>query len=112
MFAALAPGQVQPDDGITHIWVRPDKILHPISPLLFGVGIEWTENGNGLVDENGRITRELIEAIKPLRIPVVRFPGGILADFYHWRQGVGTVSQRPLVAEPQNGVVHQRLRYG
>ncbi len=38
----------------------------------------------------------MIEALRPLHIPVLRWPGGCFADTYHWRDGIGPREQRPL----------------
>ena len=39
--------------------------------------------------------KDLVEAIRELKVPVLRWPGGCFADEYHWRDGIGPVSQRP-----------------
>ncbi|GIW77224.1 MAG: intracellular exo-alpha-L-arabinofuranosidase 2 [Phycisphaerae bacterium] len=38
---------------------------------------------------------DLVEALKRLRIPNLRWPGGCFADTYHWRDGIGPKSERP-----------------
>jgi alpha-N-arabinofuranosidase len=89
------------------IVVDPAGIRREISPLVFGLGVEWVENGNRLLDPaSGRLRAELIAKLKPLRVPVWRFPGGILADHYHWRDGVGPRHSRPLGANPMDGSSH------
>ncbi len=37
---------------------------------------------------NGMRT-DVVEALKQLHIPVLRWPGGCFADTYHWRDGIG-----------------------
>ena len=39
--------------------------------------------------------KDLVEAIKELTVPVLRWPGGCFADEYHWRDGIGPQSERP-----------------
>lgn len=39
---------------------------------------------------------DTIEALKKLQIPAVRWPGGLFADNYHWRDGIGPKSSRPI----------------
>ncbi|MBQ4387458.1 MAG: alpha-N-arabinofuranosidase [Prevotella sp.] len=39
--------------------------------------------------------KDVLEALKALQIPVLRWPGGCFADEYHWRDGIGPRSQRP-----------------
>lgn len=38
--------------------------------------------------ENG-VRADVLESLKDLNIPVLRYPGGCFADVYHWRDGVG-----------------------
>jgi alpha-N-arabinofuranosidase len=41
------------------------------------------------------VRTDIIEALKKIQIPVLRWPGGCFADEYHWRDGIGPVEQRP-----------------
>jgi len=47
-------------------------------------------------NHNG-IRKDIIEALKELEIPVLRWPGGCFAEQYHWRDGIGPVAERPKV---------------
>ena len=38
---------------------------------------------------------DLVAALKQIRIPNLRWPGGCFADDYHWREGIGPRAQRP-----------------
>ncbi len=38
---------------------------------------------------------DVLEALKALKVPVMRWPGGCFADEYHWRDGIGDPSGRP-----------------
>ena len=67
------------------------------SRMIFGQFIEHFDNqiyggiycpGNPLSDEDGFRT-DVIQAMKELRVPLVRWPGGCFASTYHWRDGVG-----------------------
>jgi alpha-N-arabinofuranosidase len=92
---------------VTPITVYPGQHQGEISPLIYGAGVEWTENGNRIFDpDQGRSRPEIIGLLKPLRIPVWRFPGGIFADYYHWRDGIGPRGQRPRRSNPMDGTVH------
>jgi len=37
----------------------------------------------------------VITALRAIRIPVIRWPGGCFAENYHWRDGIGPREQRP-----------------
>ncbi|WP_333572381.1 alpha-N-arabinofuranosidase [Sphingomonas sp.] len=38
--------------------------------------------------------RDVIDALKAIKVPVIRWPGGCFADEYHWREGIGPKSKR------------------
>ena len=38
---------------------------------------------------------DVLQALKDLRVPVLRWPGGCFADEYHWTDGVGPKANRP-----------------
>lgn len=38
---------------------------------------------------------DVLQALKDLKIPVMRWPGGCFADEYHWRDGIGPLKDRP-----------------
>ncbi len=80
------------------------------SPMLFGGFIEHFhrqiygglfEPGSPLSDENG-FRKDVIAAMKELKLSVVRWPGGCFASGYHWKDGVG--STRKPVDDPVWGV--------
>ena len=100
-----------PDDGgpldSARIVVRPADRLDEISPLLFGSAVEWVDHGNGLCRPGTTELRaDVVDLLKPLRLSVIRFPGGILADHYHWRDGVGPLNRRPTRRSPMDGNEH------
>jgi alpha-N-arabinofuranosidase len=37
---------------------------------------------------------DVVEALKELKVPMVRWPGGCFADEYHWRDGIGPQDRR------------------
>ena len=69
----------------------------PYNRMLFGGFLEHFhrqiyggiyEPGSPLSDAKG-FRKDVIEAIKELRTPVVRWPGGCFVSAYHWKDGVG-----------------------
>lgn len=50
--------------------------------------------GNPLSDEDG-FRKDVIEALKELNSPVVRYPGGNFCATYHWQDGIGPRESRP-----------------
>lgn len=47
------------------------------------------------VPNTGGIRTALVEALKRIKAPVIRWPGGCFADSYDWRDGIGPRSSRP-----------------
>jgi alpha-L-arabinofuranosidase len=43
---------------------------------------------------------ELIELLKNMKLPLLRFPGGNFVSGYHWRDGIGPIDQRPVLPNP------------
>ncbi len=88
----------------SRIEILPDEPLGTISPDIYG---HFTEHLGGCiydgiwVGENSKIPnvgglrKELIDNLKRLKPPVIRWPGGCFADSYNWRDGVGPRSSRP-----------------
>jgi alpha-N-arabinofuranosidase len=50
--------------------------------------------GNPLSDSDG-YRKDVIEAMKEINVPVVRYPGGNFIATYHWQDGVGPRENRP-----------------
>jgi len=50
--------------------------------------------GNPLSDENG-FRLDVLEALRPLRMPTVRYPGGNFVSCYDWKDGIGPRESRP-----------------
>jgi alpha-N-arabinofuranosidase len=47
------------------------------------------------VEKQDRIRLDVVNALKRIKIPDLRWPGGCFADEYHWRDGIGPREQRP-----------------
>ncbi len=39
--------------------------------------------------------KDVVEAFKEMKVPVLRWPGGCFADTYHWKDGIGPKEDRP-----------------
>ena len=48
----------------------------------------WVGANSNIPNKNGYRT-DVVDALRDLKVPVVRWPGGCFADEYHWRKGVG-----------------------
>src|SRR5688572_12751918 len=77
---------------------------HVIRPELYGHFIEhlgacvygglWVGEDSSIPNIGG-IRMDVVEALKNIRVPVLRWPGGCFADDYHWEDGVGPRMERP-----------------
>lgn len=104
LWPAVAAAQSSSPARIT---VDPKSTGSRVSPLLFGCGVEWPENGNGIYNPANRRNRpEVVAALKKSGVTTLRFPGGILADYYNWRDGIGPMATRPKRANPMDGKVY------
>ncbi|KIW24216.1 uncharacterized protein PV07_09944 [Cladophialophora immunda] len=61
---------------------------------IYGGIYDPTNPNQDLVDADG-FRKDVIDALKPLDIPVFRYPGGNFCATYHWQDGVGPRDQRP-----------------
>ena len=60
---------------------------------------------------NGMRT-DIIEALKRIKIPCLRWPGGCFADEYHWRDGIGPQESRPSMVNTHWGGVVENNHFG
>lgn len=54
----------------------------------------WVGKDSEIPNING-IRKDVVEALKEIKIPVLRWPGGCFADEYHWKDGIGPYELRP-----------------
>ena len=55
---------------------------------------------------------DVVEALKKLGIPVLRWPGGCFADEYHWADGVGPKAERKRMVNTNWGGVVEDNSFG
>ena len=58
------------------------------------------------------IRNDVVAALKALKVPNVRWPGGCFADEYHWRNGIGPAASRPVTLNPNWGGVTEPNTFG
>ena len=54
----------------------------------------WVGENSSIPNVKGYRT-DVLEALKKLKVPVLRWPGGCFADEYHWMDGIGPRENRP-----------------
>jgi alpha-L-arabinofuranosidase len=111
--AALSAGLLaERAGGLTHsshaadsrIEVLIGEEIGTISPDIYGHFAEhlggvvydgiWVGE-NSKVPNTGGIRTALVDALKRIKAPVIRWPGGCFADSYDWRDGIGPRARRP-----------------
>ena len=56
--------------------------------------------------------RDVVEALKEMQIPVLRWPGGCFADEYHWKDGIGPKKTRKKMINTHWGGVVEDNSFG
>ncbi len=64
------------------------------------------------VPKEGRIRLDVVEALKNIQIPNLRWPGGCFADKYHWMDGIGPYEERPTLINSTWGNVTEDNSFG
>lgn len=73
-------------------------------------GIYVGENSN-IPNENG-MRCDVIKALREIKIPVLRWPGGCFADEYHWKDGIGPRENRKKMVNTHWGGVVEDNSFG
>ena len=89
---------------MSKLTIQADQTLGTISPYLHGhfaehlgrccydglfVGLDST------IPNKGGFRTDVLDALKAVGVPQLRWPGGCFADSYHWRDGIGPAEKRP-----------------
>jgi alpha-L-arabinofuranosidase len=83
----------------TSFVVRTDAAIGTISPRLYGHFAEhlgrccydglWVGTGRKDIPHYNGFRADVVDALKAMPVPMLRWPGGCYADHYHWRDGIG-----------------------
>lgn len=83
------------------VHVNEARCIGTRSPLLYGHFLEHFHRqvyggiydpGHPLSDEDGMRT-DIMEAMRRIKVPILRWPGGCFVSAYHWKDGVGKERQ-------------------
>ena len=58
------------------------------------------------------IRTDVAQALKRIKVPALRWPGGCFADEYHWKDGIGPKNQRPKMINTNWGGVTENNSFG
>src|SRR5881275_1858434 len=96
-----------PAQQTARIKIDTDRTIGEVHPHIFGNFAEHLgrciyggvyEPGSPLADADG-FRRDVLEAARALRMPLLRWPGGNFVSGYHWTDGVGPPERRPRKTE-------------
>ena len=88
--------------------VSPSRVVGAVNPRLFGSFVEHLgrcvytgifEPGHASADAAG-LRRDVIDLVRELGVPIVRYPGGNFVSGYRWEDGIGPREQRPSRLDP------------
>ena len=100
-FCAVMPVFAQQKATVT---IHPEQGKQIIPKEIYGQFAEhlgtciygglWVGEDSSIPNIKGYRT-DVLEALKKLKVPVLRWPGGCFADEYHWMDGIGPREKRP-----------------
>ena len=71
----------------------------------------WVGEDSPIPNTRG-IRNDVVEALKKIKVPVLRWPGGCFADEYHWEDGIGPREDRPSMINTHWGGVTENNHFG
>ncbi|HYC30402.1 MAG TPA: alpha-L-arabinofuranosidase C-terminal domain-containing protein, partial [Chitinophagaceae bacterium] len=72
----------------------------------------YVGEGNKKIPNKEGIRLDIVNAMKKLKIPNLRWPGGCFADSYHWKDAIGPKSQRKHIENFSWGGVREDNSFG
>lgn len=116
MMAICVPAAAQ-----SKLIVNADQGKETISRHIYGhfsehlgrciYGGYWVGEGSPIPNTRG-IRNDVVQALRDVQIPNLRWPGGCFADEYHWMDGIGPRSQRPKMVNTHWGGVTEDNSFG
>lgn len=95
------------------VTVDAGNVIRQIPRTLYGTNVEWRWNGNFLWQERARRPDpDIVRLTRDLGVSLIRYPGGIYSDFYHWKDGVGPFEKRPEVVHQPGSQDRSRPNFG
>ena len=71
----------------------------------------WVGEDSSIPNTRG-IRNDIVDALRNIKIPNLRWPGGCFADEYHWMDGIGPLAQRPTMVNTHWGGVTENNHFG
>ena len=71
----------------------------------------WVGKDSKIPNKDG-IRLDIVKALKDIKVPLMRWPGGCFADQYHWMDGIGPMNKRPETVNMSWGGVSENNEFG
>ncbi len=71
----------------------------------------WVGEDSPIPNTRG-IRNDIVQALRTVQIPNLRWPGGCFADEYHWMDGIGRREKRPTMINTHWGSVTENNHFG
>lgn len=109
------------DPQVAKLIIHADKPGPTISKNIYGQFSEhlghciyegiWVGEASSIPNTRG-LRDDVVTALKTLKVPVLRWPGGCFADEYHWKDGIGPRDKRPAMINTHWGGVVENNQFG
>jgi alpha-N-arabinofuranosidase len=106
---------------VNRITIDADLGKHKISRHIYGHFSEhlgrciydgfWVGEDSSIPNTRG-IRNDIVEALRRIKIPNLRWPGGCFADEYHWKDGIGPRKKRPCMVNAHWGGATENNHFG
>ncbi|MBP5702903.1 MAG: alpha-N-arabinofuranosidase [Lachnospiraceae bacterium] len=106
---------------MAHIVVNTKKSKGTINKNIYGQFAEhlgrciyegvFVKEEDGIPNVNG-MRCDVVNALKNIKVPVIRWPGGCFADTYHWMDGIGPAEKRKKIVNTNWGGVTEDNSFG
>jgi len=91
---AVAPGPARAAPATTII-VDPARPDGTVAPLVFGANHRYAYDAFGGFDpKTGRVPARLTRDARQAGVSVIRYPGGTIANLFHWKRAIGPQAER------------------
>lgn len=103
------------------IIINANEVKNIIDRMIYGHFVEhlgrciydgiWVGEDSPIPNTRG-IRNDVVEALKQIKIPCLRWPGGCFAEEYHWENGIGPKESRPKTVNSHWGGVIENNHFG
>src|ERR1700712_2919295 len=121
VFSILYRAHTLQAQRVNKIMAHPEVNQTTISKHIYGhfsehlgrciYGGYWVGENSSIANTRG-LRLDIIDALKKINIPNLRWPGGCFADEYHWRDGIGLRGDRPKMINTHWGGVTEDNAFG